>query len=139
MSEAIVYRGDYEVAQQLVRVLAHHHIAAAIQNPPSPNVRYRAYFNYRVAVVVREDDSERAVAAIREWQRAQPEAVARHTSTLFQQVRIAVIPSLLWLILGHLSDTIPPPTFAAFVILWLAALVVVAQVQERRRRAERAA
>ena len=89
-------------------------------------------------VLVPPESLERAQRVLEEWHRHQPDRVDGLSRRLLVMAFLSLAPVALWVGLHAVrGPEIPPPTPAGAGILWIVSLVVLTQLEHRRRRTER--
>lgn len=89
-------------------------------------------------VLVPPEDRERAHGVVTHWQTHHADRVHTLTGRLVLVVALSLIaPAALWAAAWALPDRFPTPSAQATGGVWLAGLVVVAQIESRRHRRER--
>jgi hypothetical protein len=117
------------LARAGVRTFEHQESGFAADLYASPSVTH---------VCVPPEDRERAHGVVTHWQTHHAARVHTLTGRLVLVVALSLIaPAALWVAAWALPDRIPVPSAEATGGVWLAGLVVVAQLESRRHRRER--
>ena len=89
-------------------------------------------------VLVPPEDRERAHSVVTHWQTHQEGRVHSLTARLVVVLALSLIaPATLWAAAWALPARVPTPSAEATAIVWLAGLVLVAQLESRRHQRER--
>ena len=132
-----LYAGSDEASDSLYEFLEERSIYSRKRTESKPIVSYKGMYESVALVEVFADDLDLATRALADWERPQ----AERAKALTRQIGVVLVGSVflpaIW-VLSHLIgiEGTPYPTPILVGALWLAGLLVAAQVESRRSRSE---
>lgn len=133
-----VFEGLPESSRELAKVLEAHRIPCFVDDREGPIVTPHGGRSLVSLVLVPPEETERAAALARDWELQNQEDTRELTARLKGVAILSLAPSAGWLLLSVLvRGLLPEPTLGGLAGLWLAAFIVIAQVENRRHRRER--
>jgi hypothetical protein len=132
-----IFQGDATAARDLASELDAQGLRSFVDDRQGPVVsRAGSRANYST-VLVPPEEAERAGEIAQQWESTNRRDADLLTSRLVRVVGISLIAPIAWLIGAFLApQLVPEPKLMWLGGIWLATLVVVAQVENRRHRRE---